>query len=707
MKLSICMMVKDEEKNLERCLNSLLPLLQRVTGELIIVDTGSKDKTIEIAKKYTDKVYFHKWNDDFSSMRNITISYAKGEWILIIDADEEFRNVTELSLFLHSKVSLKYNTATVRVNNITNLEKCDSGFMASTRLFRNDDTFRYEGRIHNRPIFKLPVVELKESIINHYGYIETDKNLMEKKFLRTTKILIEEIEKEPKDVYYNYQLAVSYAMYKDYDMALKQIQKTYRIIEEENLDKKLYVYIYYEMASYYYFAGDSSKYEIIEKICKEGLELDNEYIDLYYLLGKIKIFTLDFDKAIFYYNKYINLLNNIDKLSIARNLAVKLYTLDKDEEVYYDLAFVYYKNEKYLEAIQHLEKLHTKSYLNKAIEITVNSYVKLGKYGQLKEFYKNKIHVTVEKDGLKQFFKYLELSKNDLDESNKILLMEIFSEEKNTYSFLNKIRLMYNSASNYKNMLMLIDKFIDKLDLNIEPDYFGDLIYYKLKYKDDLSEILSNVTESNIYRYLKYLYNTYDDLSDTIQQYLHEFLDKDTFYDIRLNKILTGYILKLNINSIKIFDNIFTRYVDYGIRYVNMIYSDFVIKNEMIYDIKNEEEVFFIYLSKANNIKDVDQKQYVHYLRKALSVYPFMKIGIEQLLKDLNKDFNNQNYEFEQYKIQVKDTIRALIDNRNFDEASKIIYEYEQIVKDDVEMVFLKSQIALKKIKNVEINYKM
>lgn len=88
MLLSIVMIVKNEEKILEKTLKSLTTLRNSIESELIIVDTGSTDDTIKISKKYTEKVYFHNWNNDFSSMRNISISYAKGEWLLILDADE-------------------------------------------------------------------------------------------------------------------------------------------------------------------------------------------------------------------------------------------------------------------------------------------------------------------------------------------------------------------------------------------------------------------------------------------------------------------------------------------------------------------------------------------------------------------------------------------------------------------------------------------
>ena len=102
MKLSICMMIKNEEKNLVRCLDKLKPLVDEGLAELIIVDTGSEDNSVNIAKQYTDRVYFHKWNKNFSEMRNKSISYAEGEWLLLIDADERLDDVDELIELLHS-----------------------------------------------------------------------------------------------------------------------------------------------------------------------------------------------------------------------------------------------------------------------------------------------------------------------------------------------------------------------------------------------------------------------------------------------------------------------------------------------------------------------------------------------------------------------------------------------------------------------------
>ena len=83
--LSICMIVRDEETTLPRCLKSV----QDVADEVIVVDTGSKDNTVSIARDFGAKVYHFEWRDDFAAARNESLKYASGDWIFQIDADEE------------------------------------------------------------------------------------------------------------------------------------------------------------------------------------------------------------------------------------------------------------------------------------------------------------------------------------------------------------------------------------------------------------------------------------------------------------------------------------------------------------------------------------------------------------------------------------------------------------------------------------------
>ena len=131
--ISLCMIVKDAEQYLKKSIDSVKDLV----SEIIVVDTGSSDGSVEIAEKSGAKIYKFKWNDDFSAARNFSISKAKGEWILILDSDEsiskqnlnklknlDFINNTAFYLNLKSKVNIGKS-----FNYVTN---------AHPRLFKNN-----------------------------------------------------------------------------------------------------------------------------------------------------------------------------------------------------------------------------------------------------------------------------------------------------------------------------------------------------------------------------------------------------------------------------------------------------------------------------------------------------------------------------------------------------------------------------------------
>ena len=84
--ISVCMIVRDEEKNLPRCLGSIAPHVQ----EMVVIDTGSQDRSVEIARSFGATVGFRAWDDDFAAARNASLELAKEPWILVLDADEEF-----------------------------------------------------------------------------------------------------------------------------------------------------------------------------------------------------------------------------------------------------------------------------------------------------------------------------------------------------------------------------------------------------------------------------------------------------------------------------------------------------------------------------------------------------------------------------------------------------------------------------------------
>ena len=99
--ISLCMIVKNEEMNIARCLDSMAGLVE----EIIVVDTGSADRTVEIVSNYTSKVYSYPWNDDFSDARNYSLSKASMDYCMWMDADDILKE-DQKDKFLELKESL-------------------------------------------------------------------------------------------------------------------------------------------------------------------------------------------------------------------------------------------------------------------------------------------------------------------------------------------------------------------------------------------------------------------------------------------------------------------------------------------------------------------------------------------------------------------------------------------------------------------------
>lgn len=687
MKLSICMMVKNEEKYLDKCLKSLQPLRDAVSSELIIVDTGSTDNTIEIAKRYTDKVYFHPWNNNFSEMRNITINYAKGQWIFIIDGDEILYDSKYIIDFLSNKEEKKYNSAIINVKNITDEEKIsDCSEMSSLRLFRRDKEFRYEGVVHNTPVFKYPISELKSYLL-HYGYLATDKELMKRKFKRTANLLKQELEKDPVNIYYWYQLSVSYAMHDEYDKAIEPIEKAYELLNKDKESLQGYMYVYTQLALVYLM---NKQYVKCEKICKEAIKIKDGYIDIYYCLSNSQGILGKFDKAIENYKKYLLILEEYNK-NLIEDKTVINYTLGKKEEIYKNLMVVHSKSQEYDKALEYAKKIQSENMINLAIPDIIYVFLKKEDYYGLKKYFENTLIHS--KELKTRFYIVLEELTKNLKEEEKIDLFKEFSDE-TAYGILSKVRIeILNNNFNPLMGLMQDIRYLNFADLS---SFYGDIVYYFLKSKADVSKVIK-LRDNQFIRFVEYIIEKYKDINEIMHIYLNCH-DSSDLNSIRINKIFERTLLILDKLEEEQYKEVFYRFIKDGVNYIESIYSSEVLENEMVYDLKSDEEVFLLYIYKAGRVKDADTTLYIKYLKQALEAYPYMRKGIKILKEDLEKELSSVNNEFEQYKLQVKSTIRDLISNEKLEDAKAIICEYEKVVQDDVEIILFKSEIQLKKI---------
>jgi len=191
--LSVCMIVKNEEENLPRVLSSIKGL----ADELIVVDTGSTDRTVEIARNFGAKVYFFEWCDDFSAARNESLSHATCDYIMWLDGDDEVPE-SEHEKIKKDLLLKRDNAFYLHIkNNMNGVEDIS----LQLRVFPNKKGIKFSGRIHEQVSDSVVMAGIKisvsEATITHHGYFSNEEAL--KKLNRNIKILKEELERNPDD----------------------------------------------------------------------------------------------------------------------------------------------------------------------------------------------------------------------------------------------------------------------------------------------------------------------------------------------------------------------------------------------------------------------------------------------------------------------------------------------------------------------------
>ena len=197
-RLSVCLIVKNEEKFLAQCLKSV----RGFATQLVMVDTGSTDRTVEIAREFGAEIYSFAWCDDFAAARNAALEHATGDWILMLDADEELPAAQHAKLLADMK-----DPATIALRlPLVNAGREIEGRSFVPRLFRNAPGIFFTGRIHEQVFPSLLAVAknwgLKTNLgtaeILHHGYTKDlvrDRNKIE----RNLKLLRSAVEENPAD----------------------------------------------------------------------------------------------------------------------------------------------------------------------------------------------------------------------------------------------------------------------------------------------------------------------------------------------------------------------------------------------------------------------------------------------------------------------------------------------------------------------------
>lgn len=340
MNITGCLMVKNEEKNIERCIRSFM----NVVKQIVVVDTGSEDKTIDIAKRLGAEVYHYKWDDNFSNPRNFAIEKAKGDWIIFLDADEYFVNSTELNIrkIINRYKDKKMDGIIFKRTNIDIINNNIIGNDYMLRVFKNDKNIRYKGKIHEVPYknndFVYSYIDKNDELeIYHTGY---GSEFSKFKFERNLELLEQEINDGTANDRTYFHLSDCYLGVNKPELCIKY-SRLYLQTQKEafGFNSRIYSNLIESMMQI-----KEEKTKIFDEI-KNSIDKFPCHPEFYRLLGRYYYEIEGYEKALISFEKAIELndkYNNVEVNTFPNQLF----------SVYFTIGIIYEYKNNYVKATE-------------------------------------------------------------------------------------------------------------------------------------------------------------------------------------------------------------------------------------------------------------------------------------------------------------------------------------------------------------------
>lgn len=588
--LALCMIVKDEEKFIKKSIDAV----KDIVDEIVIVDTGSNDTTLELLKEYNNiNLYNYIWDNDFAKARNFTLNKAKSDWILFLDADEILDSKSK-KIVLDFISNTTFDGCHFLIYNYTLQNSNTFSIHNALRLFKNYKGYYYKGKIHEQ-IHNDSIINLKEHftkeniILHHYGY--TNEVLNEKnKRNRNMPILSKILKENPNDSFTLFNLGNEYLANNQILLAIDHYEKAYKYIDLNNLysihlfyrisicyqtikeyDKALYyvnkaLELYSPNVDLEYLKGtiylDSCKYTLAIESFNNCLTLGDEISSVKFIsncgsinplisLGHIHFKLEDYKKAIFYYEKALSLDNN--NVTLLYNISKSLNKLIINKKDLVDYLFKYFTNKNYIPNIIFICNILIKENLFK------ESLDLISKYNNFKEypFDINYIYGSLNfynKNYLKslEYFNTLFIE-NDFLTNDNIIISDIFNESskilfiiyllKNPKDIATPLNLIkkYSSTYSYNLYKNLANIYLNKSsyeinentkEILIEVEYFFNklILIKEFDLFEELIEILNYINDKSILITLAKIYKS-NNLLDLAYDSILESIKKFNYID--------------------------------------------------------------------------------------------------------------------------------------------------------------------------------
>ena len=695
-KLTITMLVSNRIDTIRKCMDSIDPILKQVPSELIVVDTGSTDGSIDIVKEYTDKVIPFTWCNDFSAARNAGLADAKGEWVMFLDDDEWFEDVTEIVDFFNSGEYRQYNRGVYIARNYGDSKGTVWSDSNAIRMVKRCPVTEFRGKVHEYIWPQVAPTKYFQAYVHHYGYVFASAEERRKHSRRNITLLEQELKADPKDMRLRAQAVQEYFAVGEMHKVLELCQG---VLEEYNETKEFKIY-----------AGYCSNYMLRAYIVLEDWEkgyvtgseqLAEGVMTTITLLGNvremIKICRMSkrYQDGIRCLRKYLELFEQlsqkINKEEILLDLS-KYLQINERERVYQEGIALGVLEEDW-ELVEYCVKsmdwekeplLLYPDTLDYFIQYLANT---------------EKEHNTIFNKLLKRKKFYPQIEKNieSYRENTKKFgnLLSLFKESEEETFFIRKYRfychMLYAKdwsketaqqelnliLENMRNPLLAEDtvwKIVEENNLCVD-EVFLQISYLRWFHmvREWLEWGLQKKTDITRAYHLLCMEET--------QELRYQFMQLK-YREYEIDKKDTDRTIEENISALK-------NYCAQSMKIFSIIYSSFVFQEEYI-TLLPPEGTFAFYMEKAfEKKKQNDVQEYGKLLVKAGQEHPGMKEVCKRLLKqeqENKKQVREEKREFMNLAEQIKDKVRVMIQDGNYEAAKMTIEQLERLLPKDEEL---------------------
>lgn len=647
--LSIGMIIKNEEKVLRRCLDSLKPLMREIPCELIIADTGSTDSSFEIAKEYTDNVFHFEWIDDFAAARNSTLDKARGVWYMFLDADEYLdKDIHEvIEFFKIPDLYLKYKTLEITVRNYYDKSfklYSDVQLPRFQRLYNYEDGERvtFEGVVHETIYTRQPLGYF-QTILHHTGYCFDSESQDRKKKNRNLVLMREEYRKDPNKLR-TLSLLIDGTKYIPEEIK-KYIHQSLKLLESYDMRNSAFANVLFMQAiDYYRYIDPYFALELCDKYFekKENAEKDVAVIAIYYLKAEILSSVAKFREATKEYCKYIAMykLYKKDELNLSDcsyHFIIGLTNYEYNRGVC-GLALCYSNTGEYQQAFTQLKLVNYS-------DLEYGDF--LGFTGTLKK-------ICIESKQYDKLAEYYGLMINNCDESRQEIVLDMI--ESSYYS-----NITYEEKKYFASVVSnsgVKGKFVELMSLVISQEKYNikericdficsiknwkkgysEVFYLSIKFGIDLSFLADRMDNVLFYKNIEKVAHNHDDFAKYVLDYgipstYSESINKFSFIEI-IYELAVCRSFELNSKEKMI---LYSNFCSILSDYVLNIYNTELLNDEDIYVIPGLHRFgYFMYKAKVS-LNDGEKISYIRYLKEALRNCEQMKDVVEIFLSDFKK----------------------------------------------------------------------